>query len=216
MRCMTTEYDALGRGHRARRRSVRSRLVAGVLAVFALGACSSGSEGSNAGAGQPSSTGQSAVTSPALEPSPPVRVQIPVINVDSDVMDLGLRADGTLEVPPDAFPAGWFTGAPTPGELGPAIIVGHVDYGGKPGVFHDLNELQPGDEVTVAREDGSTVAFRITEVATYPKDEFPTDLVYGDLDYAGLRLITCGGEFDASTGSYEDNIIAFAELSDAV
>lgn len=159
--------------------------------------------------------GQGQIATQGLARSAPVRVEVPAIGVDSDLMDLGLRDNGTLEVPPEGFPAGWFTGAPTPGEIGPAIIVGHVDWGGEPGVFYALHELKAGDEITVTREDGSTAVFRVTEVAEYPKDDFPTELVYGDLDYAGLRLITCGGVFDPVTGNYEDNIIAFAQLSSA-
>lgn len=144
----------------------------------------------------------------------PVRLQIPAIGVDSDLMDLGLRADGTLEVPPTGFPAGWYTGAPTPGELGPAIIAGHVDWGGEPGVFFDLRELASGDEITVRRQDGSTARFRVERVDRFAKDQFPTQLVYADLDHAGLRLITCGGDFDRQTRSYEDNVVVFARLVD--
>ena len=146
-----------------------------------------------------------------LPPSVPVSVQIPAIGVDSELMDLGLEPDGTLEVPPDGFPAGWYTGAPTPGERGPAIIAGHVDWQG-PGVFYDLHSLSPGDQVTVSRADGSAAVFRVTRVQQYSKDAFPTEEVYGDIDHAGLRLITCGGVFNRQTGSHDDNIVVFAEL----
>jgi Sortase domain len=146
-----------------------------------------------------------------LKRSVPIRLQIAAIGVDSKLMDLGLRRDGTLEVPPSGFPAGWFTGMPTPGELGPAIIVGHVDWNG-PGVFYGLHNLKPGDRVTVTRKDGSSPVFRVTRVEQFPKDQFPTKLVYGNIDHAGLRLITCGGTFNRQTGHYEDNIVAFADL----
>lgn len=142
----------------------------------------------------------------------PVRLRIPSIGVDSELMDLGLQADGSLEVPPDGFPAGWYTGAPTPGELGPAIIAGHVDWDGQPGVFYDLRDLRPGDDIAVTREDGSTARFRVTRVEQFAKDAFPTQAVYGDLDHAGLRLITCGGAFDRAMRSYDDNLVVFAEL----
>ncbi|GAB4081958.1 class F sortase [Modestobacter muralis] len=142
----------------------------------------------------------------------PVRVRIPAIGVDSDLMDLGLQDDGTLEVPPDGFPAGWFTGAPTPGEQGPAVIAGHVDWAGAPGVFAALRDVAAGDEITVSRADGSTAVFRVTEVGQYDKDAFPTAAVYGDLDHAGLRVITCGGEFDDAAQSYLDNTVVFADL----
>ena len=116
-----------------------------------------------------------------------------------------------LEVPPTGFPAGWYVGGPTPGELGPAIIVGHIDWKG-PAVFHHLHEAQPGDLVIVTRADGSTPTFRITRLAQFPKNKFPTTLVYGNLDHPGLRLITCGGVLDKTTGHYKDNIVVFADL----
>lgn len=102
-------------------------------------------------------------------------------------------------------------GAPTPGELGPAIIVGHVDWDG-PGVFFDLHRVAVGDEIVVTRLDGSVAIFEVTDTEEYPKDEFPTVLVFGELDYSGLRLITCGGTFNRKTGHYEDNVVVFAKL----
>lgn len=156
-------------------------------------------------------TGPRGVGAVHLVRSVPVRLEIEAIGVDSELMDLGLRDDGTMEVPAKGFPAGWYTGAPTPGELGPAIIAGHVDLKG-PGVFHELHTLKSGDQVIVTRQDGSRPVFRVTRVARFPKDQFPTSLVYGDIDHAGLRLITCGGAFDQASGHYEENVVAFAEL----
>lgn len=150
-----------------------------------------------------------------LPRSVPVRLRIPAIDVDSALADLGLADDGTLEVPDAGFPAGWYHGAPTPGELGPAIIVGHVDWAGSPAVFADLDRLRLGDAIAVARGDGSTATFRVTKVDRFPKGAFPTDAVYGDIDHAGLRLITCGGDFDRDARSYVDNVVVFAELISA-
>ncbi|OIQ81558.1 sortase family protein [mine drainage metagenome] len=146
-----------------------------------------------------------------LSRSVPVRLQIPAIGVDSTLMPLGLNADGTMQVPPSGFPAGWYTGAPTPGELGPAIIAGHVDWNG-PGVFYELRRVVPGDTISVTRADTRVVVFRVTRVAQYPKVAFPTSLVYGNVDYAGLRLITCGGSWDAQAHHYVDDTVVFAEL----
>lgn len=146
-----------------------------------------------------------------MEESAPVRLTIPSIEVDTTLMDLGLQQDGSLEVPPDGTGAGWFTGAPTPGELGPAVIAGHVDWNG-PGVFYNLRLMAAGDLIKVERADGSTAVFAVSKVGQYPKNQFPTEAVYGALDFAGLRLITCGGVFDAAEGHYKDNVVVFAEL----
>jgi sortase (surface protein transpeptidase) len=148
----------------------------------------------------------------AMPRSAPLRLQVEAIDVDSNLVSLSVQSDGTLEVPAGGFPAGWFTGGPTPGERGPAVIVGHVDWGGHPGVFIDLGRLTVGDDIVVTRADGSTARFRVTSTAQITKQAFPTRLVYGDLDHAGLRLITCGGSFDDRTRSYVDNLIVFATL----
>ena len=161
-------------------------------------------------------TATTAVTAAPVEDttttSPPVRLLIPAIGVDSDLMELGLQADGSLEVPPTGFPAGWFTGAPAPGATGPAVMAGHVDWEGSPGVFYDLRLLEPADEITVTRADGSSVVFAVVSVEQFDKAAFPTDAVYGELDHPGLRLITCGGAFDPGQRSYTDNIVVFADL----
>ena len=199
--------------------------VAALLATIAVG--TAGCSGESRAAVAPSVSPSSSVA-PAPTPTPsaavppvveaehlarsvPVRLQIAAIGVDSTLMALGLKDDGTMEVPPRGFPAGWYTGAPTPGELGPAIIAGHVDWNG-PGVFYNLYKLKTGDQVTVTRKDGTRPVFRVTRVEQFPKDRFPTTLVYGNIEHAGLRLITCGGSFNRQTGHYEDNIVAFADL----
>jgi sortase (surface protein transpeptidase) len=146
-----------------------------------------------------------------LARSVPLRVQIPAIAVDTNLMSLGLKADRTLQVPPSGFPAGWYTGAVTPGEVGPAIIVGHIDWNG-PAVFSRLRDLKAGDTITVLRADGIKPRFRVIKVVHYPKDAFPTVLVYGRTATPTLRLITCGGAFNTNTGHYEDNTVVFADL----
>jgi LPXTG-site transpeptidase (sortase) family protein len=124
-------------------------------------------------------------------------------------MKLGLNSDGTLQVPPAAFPAGWYTGAPTPGQQGPAVIVGHIHWNGRAGVFARLGELKQRDLITVLRADGQSAVFEVTSVKTYAKTHFPTALVYGNVDAAELRLITCGG-YDKVAHKYEANLVVFA------
>jgi len=137
-------------------------------------------------------------------------VDIPSIQVDTSVINLGLNHDGTLEVPQDYTVAGWYSLGPKPGQIGPAVIVGHVDSRNGPAVFYRLRELQPGMTVTVWRG-GKSHTFVVTQVGEYPKDAFPTEKVYGAVDVPALRLITCGGAFNYSTGHYTDNIVVYAQ-----
>lgn len=188
----------------------RGALAGALLAVLVTG-CGTGSTGAEAAPAAPTSSSPAAAVAEATTAAP-VRLLVPDIGVDTDLMELGLQADGSLEVPQTGFPAGWFTGAPMPGAIGPAVMAGHVDWAGEPGVFYDLRELEPADLITIARADGSSVVFAVTSVEQFAKDEFPTDAVYGDLDHPGLRLITCGGSFDPAERSYSDNIVVFADL----
>jgi sortase (surface protein transpeptidase) len=153
----------------------------------------------------------------ALGPSAPVSLDVPAIGVHSLLLRLGLNPDGTVEVPPlDSPRAGWYENSPTPGEQGPAVILGHVDSARTgPGVFYDLRTMLPGDGIAVGRADGTTVTFRVDRVVTHPKNSFPTAAVYGDIDHPGLRLITCGGRFDRGARSYEDNIVVYASAVSA-
>lgn len=152
------------------------------------------------------------ITGPVLAESDPVVVSIPRLGVRSGLERLEIDAAGAMEVPRDAASAGWYALGPTPGALGPAVIAGHVTWDQVPAVFFRLGELRPGDRVTVAREDGKQAVFSVSRIATYPKTRFPTRAVFGGLDHAGLRLITCGGEYDDSTRRYPDNVVVFATL----
>ncbi len=142
----------------------------------------------------------------------PVRIRVPAIGVDATLVRLGLTSYGALAVPTRAMTAGWYTGSPVPGRVGPAVIAGHVHWSGVPAVFAHLADLRPGDRVMVSRSDGTTATFVVDRVATYPKTRFPTALVYGSLDVPGLRIITCGG-FDPVARAYEANVIVFANLA---
>jgi LPXTG-site transpeptidase (sortase) family protein len=191
--------------------------MAALLGAVVVTGCSGDSTGAahEPSASTPTTTRSS--EAPPAEPvlpmprSAPVRVRVPAIGVSSGLMRLGLLDDGSLEVPPGAFPAGWYTGAPTPGELGPAIIAGHVQYNEDVGVFRHLSDVQPGDRVVVARSNGSAAVFQVTRVEQYAKSAFPTRAVYGNIDHAGLRLITCGG-LNTQTDHYDDNTVVFADL----
>jgi sortase (surface protein transpeptidase) len=151
------------------------------------------------------------ITGLVLPESDPVAVSIPGIGVRSTLVELGVNSKGKMDTPNPAV-AGWFTGGPTPGALGPAVITGHVTWDGAPAVFHRLGTLRRGDQVTVTREDGKTAVFSVSRVARFSKSRFPSRAVYGAIDHAGLRLITCGGTYDAARHKYLDNVVVFAKL----
>jgi hypothetical protein len=148
-----------------------------------------------------------------LPASEPVEVAIPRIGVRSRLVRLGLESNGQMQVPQDPALAGWFSRGAAPGALGPAVIAGHVTWDGHPAVFRRLGTMRRGDRVLVARADGRTAVFSVTRVARFAKARFPSQAVYGVIDHAGLRLITCGGTYDAARHRYLDNVIVFGRLA---
>jgi hypothetical protein len=148
-----------------------------------------------------------------LPESDPVAVSIPRIGVASRLVHLGLDRTGALDVPRDPATAGWFSGGAAPGALGPAVIAGHVTWNGTRAVFYRLGTMREGDAVLVNRKDGRTAVFTVTRVARFSKSRFPTQAVYGEVDHAALRLITCGGTYDQARHRYLDNVVVFARLS---
>jgi LPXTG-site transpeptidase (sortase) family protein len=149
-------------------------------------------------------------TARVMRRSIPVRLSIPSIGLVSRLMKLGLQKDGSLQVPPSGFPAGWYTGSPTPGQLGPAVIAGHIDWKGT-GVFYHLKLIEIGDQINIDRADGTTAKFVVTKIASFLKSKFPTSAVYGNLTYPGLRLITCG-DYDFTLHKYVRDLVVFAAL----
>jgi Sortase domain len=150
-----------------------------------------------------------------LAPSPPVRLEIPAIGVVSSLVRLGINPDGTMQVPGDFQVAGWFTGGPQPGQLGPAVIAGHVDSRTGPAVFYRLRDLRPGDQVRVVRADRRVIGFEVESLTSYPKQDLPDEAVYGATTAPSLRLITCAGTFDRASRSYRDNLVVSARIADA-
>ncbi|MFS8204820.1 class F sortase [Streptomyces sp. CWNU-52B] len=164
-----------------------------------------------AGNGKASGSGR---TVRALARSVPVGLEIPAIEVDTPVMRLGLASDGSVQVPPVEADdrAGWYRHSPTPGQVGPSVILGHVTVGSYgDGVFRHLSRLRRGERIVARLENGTAARFTVSDVRTVAQAKFPTDDVYGDVGRPELRLITCGGP--RSGDGYRDSVIVFAELS---
>lgn len=147
-----------------------------------------------------------------LQSSRPIELTIPAIGVRSSIVPLGVDSHLGLEVPSDPGTVGWYRGGSAPGSAGAAVIAGHVTWDQEPAVFFELGALRPGQRVHIRRADGRTAIFAITKLAQYDKGEFPTARVYRPVDRPELRLITCGGRYDADSDSYVANVVAYATL----
>lgn len=201
----------------------RSRSVPGAVALvmafgMAVTGCASASGAAAPGATASASLGSGSVIgapgahpaeAPAASPVRPISLRIPAIGVNTRLERLTLDRSGELIAPQNPDRAGWFSGGPVPGEVGPAVLAGHVDSRTGPAVFYRLASLRPGDRVVVARSDGVVARFRVESVRAFPRADFPTAEVYGATPEPVLRLITCGGVYDRGNG-YRDNVVAFA------
>jgi hypothetical protein len=160
------------------------------------------------------------VAVPAARPKPvlavarstPVALHIPAIGVNVPLSGLGLNANGTVQVPTDFQQPGWYRLGPSPGQVGSAVILGHVDSYLGPAVFFDLRDLRAGDRVSVDLADGTVVHFQVLAVAMYLKAKFPSLKVYASHGYSALQLVTCGGAFDYQTRHYLSNIVVYTAL----
>jgi LPXTG-site transpeptidase (sortase) family protein len=217
--------DGQRTGASAGRPAIFWAAIAGAVILIIAGAAMSmvalrgPSAPAEAGDSLPKDVSTAPVASPRFGPraaplarSVPVRIRIPAIAVNAPVIGLGINAGGTIQVPPLAEHnvTGWYEFGPTPGQQGPAVILGHVDSTTGPSVFYKLKDLRKGETVYVTLADGQQPAFTVYGIQEASKDDFPTNAVYGQVAYQGLRLITCGGPFDTASGHYLDNIIVYA------
>ncbi|GAA4552051.1 class F sortase [Amycolatopsis samaneae] len=185
-------------------------LLVALLAALLTGACGSPAATPDQRGAAPGAAADAVAARPR-----PAWVELPSIQAKSTLIPLGLNPDKTVEVPPVDQPlqAGWYENSPPPGQIGPSVVLGHIDGHHEKGIFWRLREVKAGDKVLVGRQDGRTLTFVVSKVDQVAKSAFPTDAVYGDTADPELRLITCGGVFDHGTGNYRDNIIVYAKLA---
>ncbi|MER7505532.1 class F sortase [Nonomuraea pusilla] len=156
-----------------------------------------------------------ATPAPPMQPSTPLRIVIKKLGVNAPVRSVGLAKDGSIQVPPADDPnlVGWYRNMSTPGEAGPAVLLGHKDTRTRSAVFSRLHELRYGDTIEVKRQDGTTAVFTVGGLEQASKKTFPTERVYGGQANAQLHLITCGGTYDRRIGHYTDNVIVYATMT---
>ena len=219
-----TDGPAPAHGPDQRRRLLPAALVvlAAVAGTVAARDLTTDSRGDDPPAGRPLPRGALAAERPPAthkrrlvnvvdhEAAPPRAIRIPAIGVSSRVIPLRLNPDGTMQTPRSVSVTGWYEPWREPGERGTAVITGHVDSVSGPGVFYRLRELRRGDVIRIERADRSVVRFRVEGLERWPKAAFPTRKVFRPTRISTLRLVTCSGNFDTSTGHYVDNTIVYA------
>lgn len=216
----------------ARRRLSRRTRVAGFAAIGSVGLAAAGlgvtnllgsvhtekavqsfsSIAKSSAAASPTQGAAAATPSPTQQ-AVPASLSIPAISLHTTLQMLGLNSAGALNPPTNTTQAGWYTGSSVPGQPGPTVLAGHVDTYQGPAVFYKLDDLSPGDTVTVTLTNGKSVEYVVNQVQLYAKDDFPTSEVYGARPDPELRLITCGGSFDYTKRSYRDNVVVYATLA---
>lgn len=158
----------------------------------------------------------SPTVAPTATPLPvagvPVRIVIPRLKIDADVEHVGLAPDGSMDVPQRFDTVGWYKLGARPGELGNAVLAGHLDSKTGPAIFWRLKELQPGDEIIVAADDGKERRFVVRELENYPYDQAPLERIFGPTESIGLNLITCIGTFDRRSQNYDQRLVVYTTL----
>jgi sortase (surface protein transpeptidase) len=137
----------------------------------------------------------------------PTRLRIDAIGVDAPVVALGVAGNGEMDVPTDAGTVAWYEHGPSPGQEGSAVLAAHVDYNGRRGVFFDLSDLPEGATLTVMFDGAPSRTFTVVKGGSIAKTALPVDELFRRDGRAELTLITCGGEFDAATRSYRNNVV---------
>ncbi|WP_026257588.1 class F sortase [Actinopolymorpha alba] len=171
-------------------------------------------EATSSPSASPSATKVARPTPNAAKVADPAKLSIPAIGVKADLIELGLKPDGAMEVPEyDRNLAGWYTEGPRPGEPGPAVVAAHVDSKHGPDVFWRLKELSAGDKVTIIDRAGAEHTFVVERLAQHDKDSLPYKEIWGRTRGPALRLITCSGPYVRSNGGYQQNLIVYAHAA---
>jgi LPXTG-site transpeptidase (sortase) family protein len=139
----------------------------------------------------------------------PSLLTIPSLNLNAPFEPLGLNSNHTIEVPKNNMGVGWFVYGAKPGQIGAAVVVGHLDSVWGSAIFANLSKVKPGDKIIITRADGSIVTYRVDSLSKFSQNNFPTHAVYDSVSYSAIRLITCSGTWDKKAGHYSDNLVVF-------
>ncbi len=150
-----------------------------------------------------------------IQPANPSRLIISSIGVDTAVETVGMLEDGNMATPSFSpwDDAGWYAAGPRPGEVGSAVIDGHLDRpGGSPAVFWNLRDMHVGDRVMITDTVGGTKRFRVTRIALYHPQQAPLQKIFGDKSGSYLNLITCAGDWIVSQHQTALRLVVYTTL----
>ena len=149
----------------------------------------------------------------AASSSDPVRLIIPSLHINAAVQYVGVKADGSMGTPNNFTDVAWYKYGTTPGQLGSAVIDGHVDNGlGLDGVFKHLQDIQVGADIFVQEKDGQQLHFKVIDIETYPYKNVPLQTVFAQTDAARLNLVTCEGVWVPNGKTYDHRLVVYTEL----
>ncbi|MEZ4706823.1 MAG: class F sortase [Caldilineaceae bacterium] len=181
-----------------------------ILLTFGAAGCQITPLGEAGRAPSVSSLRELAALATVQPPSPPERLKIPRLGVDAIIESIGLADDGSMGAPTYVEDVAWYNRGAIPGEIGKAVLAGHLDaIGGVPAVFYRIGSLQAGDSVIVVHADGGESHFEVTHTRVYPYAETPFEDIFGFTLQSELNLITCTGSWSRSTQNYTDRLVVF-------
>jgi hypothetical protein len=160
----------------------------------------------------PARTDPSLTSSTDSTAARPVRVTLGSVDVDARVRPVGVAADGQMQLPPDPRVLGWYRFGPAPGAStgGSVVVAGHLDSRRLGlGPLVRLRELQVGDSVVVTTSDGATSTYTVRDLERFDRQALPAE-VFSRSGPELLRIVTCGGEYDAEAGGYQQNLVVTA------
>ncbi len=154
-----------------------------------------------------------------VAPNMPRYFSIPSLGIiNARIAEVGLRSDGSVDVPRNAYMIGWYNGSVLPGEKGTALLDAHGGDLGN-GIFRTLPRIQIGAEINIEMGDGRLFTYKVVDTATRPLDGannadsyMPTALTSPQAGAASLTLITCTGEWSQVRQTYLDRFFARAVL----
>lgn len=143
----------------------------------------------------------------------PTRLRIPALNIDAKVQQTGLTKSGAMGTPSNFTDVAWYKYGPAPGQVGSAVIDGHVDNGlSLAGVFKHLGDIKTDDDVYVTMQSGTQLHFKVSDIEIYPYKDAPSDLIFNRADTVRLNLVTCDGTWVKGDKTYNERLVVYTTL----